>query len=211
MYVLSFSCSVISNSLQPRELQHTRLPCPSLSPRVCSNSLSIESMMPSSHLILCCCLILLPSTFPSIRVFANESEKVAPCIRLPKYWSFRFSISPCNEYSGLTSWIFLPDSSFLPDSCIFLHNPVGRCKSLDSLKSFLSCASQQVGASFLCFTHSEFPWGCNLMAAGSQVFLPFLSALRAQKLTLEGCKRWWLPSPCLLIWQEILLFSISYS
>ena len=60
----------------------------------------IESVMPSSHLILCHPLLLLPSIFPSIRVFSNES---ALCIRWPKYWSFSFSISPSNEYSGLIS------------------------------------------------------------------------------------------------------------
>ena len=54
--------------------------------------------MPSSHLIFCCPLLLLPSVFPNIRVFSNES---ALCIRWPKYWSFSFSISPSNEYSGL--------------------------------------------------------------------------------------------------------------
>ena len=59
---------------------------------------SIESVMPSNHLILCHPLLLLPSVFPSIRVFSNES---AVCIRWPKYWSFSFSISPSNEYSGL--------------------------------------------------------------------------------------------------------------
>ena len=62
---------------------------------------SIESAMPSSHLILCCPLLLLPSIFPSIRVFLNESVL---CIRWAKYWSFCFSISPSNEYSGLTSF-----------------------------------------------------------------------------------------------------------
>ena len=61
--------------------------------------MSIESVMPSNHLILCSSL-LLPSHFPSTRVFSNES---ALCIRLPKYWSFSFSISPSNEYSGLIS------------------------------------------------------------------------------------------------------------
>ena len=61
----------------------------------------IESVMPSSHLILCHPLLLLPSIFPSIRVFSNES---ALCIRWPKYWSFSFSISPSNEYSGLISF-----------------------------------------------------------------------------------------------------------
>ena len=63
--------------------------------------MSIESMMPSNRLILCCPLLLLPSIFPSIRVFSNES---ALHIRWPKYWSFSFSISPSNEYSGLISF-----------------------------------------------------------------------------------------------------------
>ena len=63
--------------------------------------MSIESMMPSNHLILCRPLLLLPSIFPSIRVFSNES---ALCIRWPNYWSFSFSISPSNKYSGLISF-----------------------------------------------------------------------------------------------------------
>ena len=62
---------------------------------------SIESVMPSNHLILCHPLLLLPSIFPSIRVFSNESTL---CIRWPKYWSFSFSISPSNEYLGLISF-----------------------------------------------------------------------------------------------------------
>ena len=60
--------------------------------------MSIESVMPSNHLILCCPLLLLPSVFPSIRVFSNES---ALHIRRPKYWSFSFNINPSNEHSGL--------------------------------------------------------------------------------------------------------------
>ena len=63
--------------------------------------MSIESVMPSNHLILCRPLLLPPSIFPSIRVFSNESFL---CIRWPKYWSFSFSISPSNEYSGLISF-----------------------------------------------------------------------------------------------------------
>ena len=62
---------------------------------------SIELVMPSSHLILCCPLLLLPPVPPSLRVFSNESTL---CIRWPKYWSFSFSISPSNEYSGLISF-----------------------------------------------------------------------------------------------------------
>ena len=63
--------------------------------------MSIESVMPSNHLILCHSLLLLTSILPSIRIFCNES---ALCIRWPKYWSFSFSISPSNEYAGLISY-----------------------------------------------------------------------------------------------------------
>ena len=66
--------------------------------------MSIESVMPSNHLILCCPLLLLPSIFPSIKVFSNES---ALHIRWPKYWSFSFNISPSNEHSGLIFWFSL--------------------------------------------------------------------------------------------------------
>ena len=63
--------------------------------------MSIELVMPSNHLVLCCPLLLLPSILPSVRVFSNE---LALCIRWPKYWSFSFRISPSNEYSGLVSF-----------------------------------------------------------------------------------------------------------
>ena len=77
-----FSRSVVSDSLQPHELQHARPPCPSPTPRVHSNLMSIESVMPSSHLILCRSLLLLPPIPPSIRVFPNESTLR---MRWPKY------------------------------------------------------------------------------------------------------------------------------
>ena len=92
--------SVLSNSLRPHGLQHTRLPSPSPTPGACSNS-SIELVMPSNHLLLCHPLIVLPSVFPRIRVFSNESLL---CIRWPKYRSFSFSINPSNEYLGLSSF-----------------------------------------------------------------------------------------------------------
>ena len=104
---VQFSCSVVSDSATPWTA-------------ACQASLSItnfwsllklisiESLMLSNHLILCCPLLLLPSIFPSIRVFSNES---ALHIRWPKYWSFSFNISPSNEYSGLISfrmdWLYL--------------------------------------------------------------------------------------------------------
>ena len=155
---VQFSHSVVSDSLQPHGLQHTRPPCPSPTPETAQThdhrggdaiqpshpvipfsclqsfpesgsfqmslffatpwtaahqaSLSItssrsllklmstESMMPSNHLILCCPLLLLPSIFPSITIFSNES---ALCISWQKYWGFSFNISPSKDYSGLIS------------------------------------------------------------------------------------------------------------
>ena len=89
----------MSDSLQPRELQHARPPCPSPTPGIHPNS-SIESVMPSSHLILCRPL-LLPPIPPSIRVFSNESTLH---MRWSKYWNFSFSIIPSKEHPGLISF-----------------------------------------------------------------------------------------------------------
>jgi len=103
MFLSSVQCSsvaVVSDSLQPHGLQHTRPPCPFNSWSLLK-LMSIESVMPSNHLILCQPLLLPPSIFLSIRVFSNESVL---CIRWSKYWSFSFSISPSNEYSGLISF-----------------------------------------------------------------------------------------------------------
>ena len=98
-----FSCLVMSDSLQPHGLQHARLPYPSPCPGACSNSCLLS--LPSNHFILWHPL-LLPSIFPSIRVFSSE---LVLHIRWPKYWSFSFS--PSNEYSGFTSfridWYYL--------------------------------------------------------------------------------------------------------
>ena len=93
-----FSLSVMSDSLQPHGLQHARLPCPSPPPRAYSNSCPLSQWC---HPTIFCHPLLLPSLFPSIRVFSSESVL---WIRFPKYWSFSFSISPSNEYSGLISF-----------------------------------------------------------------------------------------------------------
>ena len=94
--------------------------------------MSIVSVMPSNYLILCCPL-LLPSVFPSIRVFSNESIL---CIRWPKYWSFSFSISPSSEYSGLISFRM---------DCLDLLTVQGTLKSLlqyhSSKASILYCSA----------------------------------------------------------------------
>ena len=101
-----FSYSVMSNSLRPHEPRQASVSI--TNSRSPPKPISIESVMPFNHLILCCPLLLLPSIFPSIRVFSNESVFH---IRWPKYWSFSFNISPSNEYSGLiafrTDWLNL--------------------------------------------------------------------------------------------------------
>ena len=100
----------MSDSLQPHELQHASLPCPSPFSGVSSKSCPLSHWC---HLILCQPLLLLSSVFPSIRVFSNESVLH---VRWPK-WSFSFSISPSNEYSGLISfridWLDLADQGTL--------------------------------------------------------------------------------------------------
>ena len=98
---VQFCHSVVSDSLRPHESQHARPPCPSPTPGVHSDSMSIESVMPSNHLILCRPLLLLPQIPPSIRVFPNESTLH---MRWPKYWSFSFSIIPSKEIPGLISF-----------------------------------------------------------------------------------------------------------
>ena len=130
--LLLFSCQVMSDSLQ--------LHGPYTSP-VCQASLSLtiscslpkfmpnESVMPSNHLILCCALFLLLSIFPSISIFSSE---LALCIRWQKYWSFSFSISPSNKYSGLIS--------FRVD-CFDLHAVEGTLKESCSAPQFESIDS----------------------------------------------------------------------
>ena len=101
LYSVQFSSSVVSDSLRPHALYVARQASLSITnSQSLLKLMSIESVLPSNHLILCHPFLLLPSIFPSIRVFSNESVL---CIRWPKYWGFSFSISPSNEHSGLTS------------------------------------------------------------------------------------------------------------
>ena len=98
--LLLFSCSVVSDSAIPWTAERQA----SLSFTISQSLLKltyIELVMPSNHLVLCCPLLLLPSVFPSIRVFSNDS---ALPIRWPKYWNFSFNISPSKEHSGLISF-----------------------------------------------------------------------------------------------------------
>ena len=106
--ITCFSVTQSFPTLGPHELGHIRPPCPSPSPRRLPKFTCIASVMPSSHLVLWRPLLLL-SVFPSIKDFSNESVVL---IRLLKYWSFSFSISSSNKYSGLislkTDWFDLP-------------------------------------------------------------------------------------------------------
>ena len=102
--LLQTCCCSVSKSylnLRAQGLQHSRLPCPLLFPRVCANSCPLCQWC---HLALCHPLLLLPSVFPITGVFSNES---ALPIRWPEYWSFSFSISPSNEYSVIFLWDWL--------------------------------------------------------------------------------------------------------
>ena len=100
MYVVVQSLSSVRFFVTPWSVAH-QAPLSSTISQTLLKCMSIESVMLSNHLILCHFLLLWPSIFPSIIVFANES---ALHIRWPKYWSFSFSISPSNEYSGLISF-----------------------------------------------------------------------------------------------------------
>ena len=98
MYIVIVQSVSCVQLFATHELYHARFICPSLSPKVCSNSGPLSQRC---HLILCHPLLLLPSIFPSFRVFSNESVLG---IRWPKYWSFSFSINPSNEHTGLISF-----------------------------------------------------------------------------------------------------------
>ena len=120
---VQFSHSVVSNSSHPMDCSTPGLPVHHQLQSLFKLT-SIESVMPSNHLILCRPLLLLPSIFPSIRVFSSESVLR---IRWPKYWSFTFNISPSSEYSGLIS--------FRVD-CLDLLVVQGSLKSLISNRNF---------------------------------------------------------------------------
>ena len=131
---VQFSCSVVSDSATPwttaRQASLSITNCWSL-----SKPMSIESVMPSNHLILCHPLLLLPSIFPSIRVFSNES---ALHIKWPKYWSFSFNISPSNEHLRLISfrmdWLDLLAVQGTLKSLLFNHKWSTICRILERIK-----------------------------------------------------------------------------
>ena len=131
---MQLSRSVVSDSATPTARRASLSITSSRSP---PKPMSTESVMPSNHLILCRPLLLLPSIFPSIRVFSNES---ALHIRWPKYWSFSFNISPSNEHLGLisfrwTGWISLQSKGL---SRVFSNTTVQRHQFFGAQPSSLS-------------------------------------------------------------------------
>ena len=110
--MLLFSHQIVSDSSRPQWIVAFQASLSLTISRSLAKFTSIASVMPSNYLILCCSLLLLPSIFPSIRIFSNESDLH---IRQPKYWNLSFSISPSNEYSGLISWV----------SCLYRKVQVG--------------------------------------------------------------------------------------
>ena len=130
--------SVISSSLRPHGLQHTRLPLSIIISWRLLKLMSVELRMPSNLLILCHRLLRLASSFPSIRVFSNE---LALCIRWPKYCSFTFRISPSNKYSGLISfridWFVLPAVQRMLKSLLQYHSSkesIHQCSTFFTVK-----------------------------------------------------------------------------
>ena len=126
-----FSHSVVSNSLRPRRQASLSI----INSRSLLKLMSVESVKPSNHLILCRPLLLLPSIFPSIRVFSNKSVLH---FRWPKYWSFSFNISRSNEYSGLISFR-IDWFDFLAVQGTLASSPTPQFKSINSLVVSFLC------------------------------------------------------------------------
>ena len=158
--------------------------------------MSIESVMPSNHLILCCAL-LLPSIFPSIRVFSNKSVL---CLRWPKYWSFSFTISPSNEYSGLISfrmdWLDLLAVQGTLQSVLHHHS---------SKASILWCSHPYMTTGkTIALTRQAFPSLSLLFNMLSRLVITFLP--RSKCLLIS-----WLQSPSAVILEPKKIKSVTVS
>ena len=180
-----------------------------------TNSLSLlklmytESVMPSNHLILCCPLLLLPSIFPSNKVFSNE---LALCIRWPKDWSFSFSISPFNEYSGLISfrmdWFDLLTVQGTLKSLLQHHSlkaSVLRCSVFLTLTSYLT-SGKIIALTIWTFVSKMVSLFFNVLSTFVIAFLP-----RSKCLLIS-----WLQSPSIVILEpkkmkSVIIFTFSPS
>ena len=186
----------MSSSLWPHGLQHSRLPCPSPSPRVCSNSCPLTWWC---YLTISSChpLLLLPSIFPSIRVLSNES---ALRMRRLTYWSSSFSISPSNEYSGLISfrmdWLDLLAVQGTLKSRLQHHSSkalIFQCSAffIVQLSHLHLTTGKTVALSRWTFVGKVMSLLFNIL---SRLIIAFLS--RSKRLLIS-----WLQSPSAVIWE----------
>ena len=181
---VQFSLSVVSDSLQSRGLQHARSPCPSPTPRAYSNSCPLSRWC---HPTISSChpLLLLPSIFPSIRVFSNES---ALLIRWLKYWSFSFNISTSSEYSGLIS--FRRDRL----DCLAVQ---GTLKSLLQHHTSKALIFQHSAFFIVQLSHPYMTTG-KTTALTRQTFVGKVMSLLFNMLSRLVWRRQWHPTPVLL-------------
>ena len=198
----------MSSSLWPHELQHAiHASLPITNSWSLLKLMSIKSLMASNHLILCCPLLLLQSIFPNIRVFSNESVLR---IRWPKYWSFNFSISPSNEYSGLISfridWFHLlavqqtcksllqhhsSKASVLQHSAIFM----------DQLSHLFMTTEKTIALTIQTFVGKVMSLLLNMLSRLVIAFLP-----RSKRLLIS-----WLQSPSAMILEPKTIKSVTVS
>ena len=212
MLLVQFSHSVMSDSVTPWTVAHQVFLSIANSGSLLK-LMSIESVMPSNHLILCRLLFLLPSIFPSIRVFSNESVL---CIRWPKYWRFSFSISPSNDCSGLISfridWFDLLAVQVTPKS--FLQHHSSKASILQFSAFFtvqLSCPYMTNGKTKLRLGFCQifgFSRPLSIMSLFfnmlSRLVVPFLP--RSKLLLIS-----WLQSPSPVIWGPKKIKSVTIS
>ena len=172
--------------------------------------MSIESVMPSNHLILYRPLLLLPSIFPSIRVFSNDSSLH---IRWPKYWGFSYSISPSNEYSGLISFRIDCFDLLTAQGTLknLLHHHILKARIIQcwaffiallsqesfeeaafelSFELFIRLAHREIGGNYMCVTHlgtlSKNSLQCYFLIIPLTTWLPFLRAFQAPNTLLSS-------------------------
>ena len=205
--IIQFSL-VTSDSLQPHGLQHARLPCASpTSLSTLFKLMSIKLVMPSNHLILCCPFLLLPSIFPRIRVFSSESVLR---IRWPKYWSFSFSISPSNDYSGLISfridWLDLLAVQGTLKSLLQHHSSkasILRCSAffIVQLSHLYMTNGKTIALSRRTYVGKVMSLLLNMLSRLVITFLP-----RSKRLLIS-----WLQSPCAVILEPPKIKSTTVS
>ena len=174
--------------------------------------MSVESVIPTNHLILCHPLFLPPSIFPNIRVFSSESVL---CIRWPKYWSFSFSISPSNEYSGLISfridWFDLLGVQGILKSLLQHHSSKASILKLSASSIVQLSHPYMTTGKTIAFTRQTFVF-CNLCCRVMSLLFNMLSRLVIAFLPRSKCLLIsWLQSPSAVILESKKMKSVTVS